>query len=52
MVLEGINMIKTIFSYFFNNQKGIIIDNAYDAYTLNHFIKYYEANNILYVNNF
>jgi len=42
-------MIKTISNYFFNDAKGIIIDNAYDAYTLNCLIKYYESNNILFL---
>ena len=37
-------MIKTISNYFFNDAKGIIIDNAYDAYVLNCFVKYYENN--------
>ena len=42
-------MIKTISNYFFNDAKGIIIDNAYDSYTLNCLIKYYESNNILFL---
>ena len=42
-------MIKTISSYFFNEKKGIIIDNAYDAYTLNCLVKYYNSNKIIFL---
>ena len=49
MVLEGVTMIKTISNCFFNNETGIIIDNAYDIYTLDCFIKYCEKNNILFL---
>lgn len=42
-------MIKKVSNYFFNNENGIIVDNAYDAYTLNRLIEHYVKNDVLFI---
>ena len=42
-------MIRTISDCFFGNKKGIIVDNAYDAYILHNLVRYYEDNHILFL---